>query len=268
MNTLSTVAPLLLLALTACSSDKEADSGAEDTDTSTADTDTAADDSGGNGTDTGETDTTDTADTGAEDTGSENPGVRRVTVELTNPSFEALAGMEPADFTTETPEGWNYVPLTSDPAAVVGTFCPPETALDEIYPLAAPAEGNNVLWMAGHGGGGSVHPSARFPGTAFRASDILEARVAVAKRNDAGISGTGNAFIELTADGFGRCGAYAPTYAELSAVAGEWVEAWVRCSALEDGTLNGTLSFGVTGLSNRNDQVLFDNVRVTLESAE
>ena len=74
MTTLSTTSPLLLLALTACSPDKEADTGLPDTDA--ADTDTAADDTATEDTGANDTGTVDTGtvDTGTDDTGSDDTG--------------------------------------------------------------------------------------------------------------------------------------------------------------------------------------------------
>jgi hypothetical protein len=64
------------------------------------------------------------------------------------------------------------------------------------------------------------------------------------------------------------CTSYDPTFDDLSASAGEWVEAWVRCTASAAGTLSGGVAFAAMDLGNRNDQVLFDNVRVTVELLE
>ena len=83
MNTLATAAPLLLLVLTACGPDKEADTGLANTgpsDTDTAAEDTATEDTGTNDTGADDTDsgtddtgTTDT-DTGADDSGDSGGG--------------------------------------------------------------------------------------------------------------------------------------------------------------------------------------------------
>ena len=87
MNTLATTAPLLLLVLTACSPDKEADTAPDDTGTGdTGSSDTGTDDTGSNDTgpdDTG-SDDTGTDDTGSDDTGTDDTGTGDTTSPYAN----------------------------------------------------------------------------------------------------------------------------------------------------------------------------------------
>ena len=184
-------------------------------------------------------------------------------IALDNASFETPAG-SPGSWSMVAPTGWT---LTQD--GLGGTFRPNAAAMNVVEPLASPADGNSAAWLgAAAGDGFDLMHNNPIEGT-YRTGDVITARVAVAKRKDKTLTGTGSAFITLIPLGFTMyCVPTAsPTFAELTSSEGDWLEASMMCSAPSDGNLNmGTVRFGALGLTGTGDQLIFDNVRINIET--
>lgn len=233
---------MLTLALAACSPKDPATD--DDTDAVVDDTDdpTTADDTDN---------PTDDTDVPADDTDAPSG------VTLDNPSFEVPTIGSVGAWTTEAPTGWLI-----QAGGQGGSYRGSTNGLVAAEPLAAPADGLQAAYLKGVYGGGYdlLHNRPVFPEDTEPATFTITA--VVAKRKDRTLTGEGEAYVAFEPlEQPELCTQTKVDFATLRADEGAWHTVSITCPDIR----RGTIRLGAVGFGSDDDELLFDNVRVTRE---
>jgi hypothetical protein len=234
------------------------DSDASDSDSGTVDSGTSEDSDSGSDT---APDTDSSGDTDASGDTDVEPPADPTAVTITNYSFEQSPGSS-GSWTTVAPAGWEF-PSFED--ANGGWYRPNAAGMTTVEPLASPAHGNSVAWLGAVAEGDPYFQHESQLSASVSTGDTVTARVAVAKRKDKALTGSGSVFIELIPlSMMGMpCTPVGVTFDQLRAAEGTWLEASISCVSMIDINVD-TMRFGAYGLNTAGDQLIFDNVRVNI----
>lgn len=180
---------------------------------------------------------------------------------INNASFESTSIPSSGAWTTVDPPGWRLMQ-----GGEGGLYRGGPEGLVQSEPLASPAHGLQAAYIRGVNGGDDLQHLGPI---LMESGDMGDgqprwvlARVAVAKRLDRDLNGSGSAYVRFSQQ-MGPCETNDVSLEDLRTNEGTWLEAWMRCEFPPGAPI--MLHVGALGMTGNRDEVLFDNVRVSFD---